>query len=87
MKAVFNEKIEAESKKKNKKGKDDEDEEMDEDGEESKQTTAAQMHKKFSQSLQPDEYQRLVQFFATEVPKLSLKLCQVKEFPNVDKLI
>ena len=35
VKAVFNEKIEAESKKK-KKGKDDEDEEMEEDGEESK---------------------------------------------------
>ena len=57
-----------------------------EDQEESK-LTDAQKHKKFSQSLQPEEYQRLVHFFANEVPKLALKLCQVKEFPNVDKLV
>ena len=26
-------------------------------------------------------------FFASELPKLALKLCQVRDFPNVDKLI
>lgn len=49
--------------------------------------TEAQKAKKFSQSLSPEEYQRLVHFFASEVPTLALKLCQVKEFPSVEKLI
>ena len=49
--------------------------------------SAANKHRMFSQSLKPEEYQRLVRFFANEVPKLSLKLCQIKEFPNVDKII
>ena len=57
-----------------------------EDQEEAKALTSAQKHKKFSQSLQPEEYLRLVQFFAKDLPKIALKLCQVKEFPNVDKL-
>jgi len=55
--------------------------------EEKKQNTAAHKHKMFSQSLKPEEYQRLVRFFANEVPKLSLKMCQIKEFPAVDKLV
>lgn len=49
--------------------------------------TDAQKNKNFSKSLNQDEYQRLVLFFATELPKLVLKVCQVKEFPNVDKLV
>ena len=91
MKAVFAEKIDAEAKKGKggKKGGNEEgDEAMEEAQEESKApATDAQKHKKFSQSLQPEEYQRLVQFFANELPKLALKLCNVKEFPSVDKLV
>ena len=30
---------------------------------------------------------KLVQFFANDIPKLALKVCQVKAFPNVDKLV
>ena len=58
-----------------------------EDAEEQKAPTEADKNKKFSQSLQPAEYQRLVHFFANELPTLALKLCSVKEFPNVDKLV
>jgi len=46
-----------------------------EEGEETKELTDAEKNKKFSQSLSPEEFQRLVQFFATELPKLALKLC------------
>jgi len=49
--------------------------------------TDAQKNKNFSKSLSQDEYQRLVVFFSTELPKLALKVCQVKDFPNVDKLV
>ena len=70
VKAVFSDKIDKDKKK----GKGDEDDVMDEDDEEKKKT-ASQKHKKFSQSLQPEEYQRLVQFFANDVPKLALKIC------------
>ena len=81
VKAVFVEKIDQSKKK------DDDDEMEEEEQEESKTLTEAQKNKKFSQSLAPEEYQRLVQFFATELPKLALKVCQVKDFPNVDKMI
>lgn len=88
VKAVFAEKMDQEAKKKGKnKGKDEEDEVMEDGQEESKVLTNAQKHKKFSQSLQPDEYQRLVHFFANEVPSLALKLCGIKAFPSVDKLL
>ena len=57
VKAVFNEKMDQDIKKK--KGRQgEEDEEMED--EEEKEKTDAQKHKKFSQSLQPAEYQRLV---------------------------
>lgn len=46
-----------------------------EEGEETKELTDAEKNKKFSQSLSPEEFQRLVQFFSTELPKLALKLC------------
>ena len=33
-----------------------------------------------------EEYSNLFQFFTTELPTLALKLCSVKDFPNVEKL-
>lgn len=83
VKAIFSEKIDA-AKKKNKKSADDE--EM-VDGDEEKKATAAHKHTMFSKQLTPEEYQRLVHFFANELPSIALKLCQAKDFPNVDKLI
>ena len=85
VKAVFTDKIEDSKKKKKEEDEEKDDEEMDE-GEETKQTEA-QKNKKFAQSLKHEEYQKLVQFFADELPKLALNLCNVKAFPSVDKLV
>lgn len=79
VKAVFTEKVDTQAKKEK-----DEDADM---NEEEKEPTMADKHKKYAQSLQPEEYQRLVLFFSKELPSLILKMCQVKDFPSVDKLI
>ena len=47
----------------------------------------AKAKKVFSQMLNQEEYKRLFEFFTTEVPRLALQVCQVREFPSVDKLL
>ena len=41
----------------------------------------------FAQALNSEEYHSLVTFFAQELPTLAIKLCGVKEFPTVEKLV
>jgi len=49
-------------------------------------TKDGENRKIFSQMLGQVEYQTLLKFFATELPTQILKLANVREFPEVEKL-